>query len=81
MKGKQNEPPNHQESESGERENLLRNEVKQCMATRLLQVGARGHARDEGDGQTLPIGTGLATNPRDEIHQTTNQLTIKTLSQ
>lgn len=78
MKGQQNELANNQESESGERQNLMRNAVKQCLATQLLQVGTRGHARDEGDGQTLPVGTSLATNPRNKIHQGTNQLTIKT---
>lgn len=68
MKGHTNELANHQESESGERENLLRNEVKQCVAARLLQMGTRGHARDKGDGQTIPFGTELATNPRDKVY-------------
>lgn len=33
MKWKRNELANHKESEIGERENLLRNAVKQCVAT------------------------------------------------
>lgn len=80
MKGQRNELANNQKSEIGERQNLLHDALKQCVSEDILQMGTRRHARDEGNGQTIPFGTELATNPRDEIHKTTNQLTIKKLS-